>query len=75
MKGYSYQGKFEFELKNGKGKGKKYFESFYYSYDDILIGEYLDGEINGKGEIYRQFYNETLPVKIFEGEYLNGKKM
>ena len=32
-------------------------------------GEYLNGNINGKGKEYNLFGN-----LIFEGEYLNGKK-
>ena len=35
----------------------------------IFEGEYLNGEINGKGKEY--YYNGELE---FEGEYLNGKK-
>ena len=36
----------------------------------MFEGEYLNGERNGKGKEYHQFYN-TLK---FEGEYLNGER-
>ena len=49
-----------YELKDGKGfiKNRNY------------VGEYLNGEKNGKGKEYEQYNNRLL----FEGEYLNGKK-
>ena len=67
-----------FEIKNGKGIIKKYDEDRL-----IFEGEYLNGELNGKGKEYFHYgyydrddgrmiyYGEII---IFEGEYLNGKK-
>ena len=52
-------------IKNGKGLVKEYYENGELSF----IGEYLNGERNGKGNEY--YYNGKLK---FEGEYLNGKK-
>ena len=65
-KGYNIDGKIEFEIKEGKGKGKEYFE------DGNLIfeGEYLNGKWNGKGKEY----NEDGKLN-YDGEFLNGKKI
>ena len=46
---------------------EKYFDN--YKGGLIFEGEYLNGEINGKGR--ENYFNNIL---IFEGEYLNGKK-
>ena len=87
--GCNYEGEYEFELKNGKGKVKE------YNYDGKLIfeGEYKDGKRNRKGIEY--FYDGNIKFKgeyiegerngkgkehflkgriKFEGEYLNGKR-
>ena len=63
-KGYNREGEFLYELKDGKGK---ILEDYYNG--KIYVGNYLNGEKNGKGEEYN--YDGIL---IFEGEYLNGKK-
>ena len=65
-KGYDYLGNYNFEIKNGKGKGKEY----NYFATLIFEGEYLNGLRNGKGKEY--YDNGKL---IFKGEYLNGKKI
>ena len=46
-KGYDEKGNILYEMVNGNGKVKEY-------YDDILIfeGEYLNGRKNGKGKEY-----------------------
>ena len=51
-----------YKLEQGKG--------FFCDYDkeNIYIGEYLNGERNGKG---KEYWKGNL---IFEGEYLNGKR-
>ena len=59
-KGYDKKGNIIFELKKGNGKRKKYNE---------FEGEYINGEINGKGKEY--YYEDKLK---FEGEYLNRKR-
>ena len=62
-KGYN-NGKIEFEIKDGNGFMKEYYE-------DTLIfeGDYLNGERNGKGKEYSDYGDLW-----FEGEYLNGKR-
>ena len=64
-KGYNKEGKIDFKIKEGNGKGKE------YDLDSELIfeGEYLNGERNGKGKEYYDDGNLK-----FEGEYLNGKR-
>ena len=52
------------ELKDGKGI------MIEINYDHIFVGEFVDGEKNGKGKEYFDYYNGLL----FEGEYKNGKK-
>ena len=51
-----------YELKDGKGFGHE------NNNDKYFIGEYLNGEKNGKGKEYYKYY------LIYEGEYLNGKR-
>ena len=64
-KGYTKGGKIDFEIKEGKGKGKEYTPG-----DRLLFeGNYLNGERNGKGKEYN--FRDSL---IFEGEYLNGQR-
>ena len=65
-KGYDEKGNIIYELINGHGKIKE-----YYDFNDKLIfeGEYLNGKKNGKGKEYD--INGNL---IFEGEYIDGKK-
>ena len=74
---YIYKGTiiFEGEYLNGKrwnGKGKE------YGWNGSLLfeGEYNNGLKNGKGEEYR-CYSDGIGLKyekVFEGEYLNGKR-
>ena len=64
-KGYDENGKVIYELINGTGKVKEYFEPL----DRLMFeGEYLNGKRNGKG---KEYINGKLE---FEGEYLNGKR-
>ena len=66
-KGYDSDGKLDFEVKDGKGRGKEYeFHDFSYK---VFEGEYLNGEKNGKGKEY-----DISKKLIFDGEYLNGKR-
>ena len=51
-----------YEMKDGKGFGHENLDDKYF------IGEYLNGEKNGKGKEYYKWY------LIYEGEYLNGKR-
>ena len=51
-----------YELKDGKGFVHEEHDDKYF------IGEYLNGEKNGKGKEYYKYY------LIYEGEYLNGKR-
>ena len=64
-KGYDRLGSLLFELKDGKGYVKEYFN------DESLIyeGEYLNGERNGKG---KEYYKSD--IIIYDGEYSNGKR-
>ena len=66
-KGYDKKSNIVYELKNGKGYIKE-----YYDYNDVLLfeGEYINGERNGKGKDYN-IYNGNLK---FEGEYFMGKR-
>ena len=64
-KGYDKNGNVIYELINGNGKVKEYF-------DDKLQfeGEYLNGKRNRKGKEYDFSGN----IK-FEGEYMNGNEI
>ena len=61
--GYNINGNKEFEIKDGKGNIKEYD---YYDGQLEFEGEYLNGEITGKG---KKYFNGKLK---FDGEYLNG---
>jgi len=64
-KGYDKNGNIIYELINGEGKVKE-----YYDLGGLLFeGEYLNGKRNGKG---REYSGDG--KLIFEGEYLNGKR-
>ena len=68
-KGYNKYQLQMFEIKDGKGYVKENIDCFE---DLIFYGEYLNGEKNGKGEIYSYgIYHNNL---VFEGEYLNNKR-
>ena len=59
--------KIKYKIKNGNG--------YIYEYDNNLArltieGEYINGEINGKGKEYDE-YNDKL---VYEGEFKNGKR-
>jgi len=67
---YDFCGKVEYEIKNGNGVG----EIMLVNYSDNVgnchyIGEYKNGERNGKGKEY-----DESDYLLYEGEYLNGKK-
>ena len=65
-KGYDSKKNIVYELKDGKGLIKLYdILGKFLSFE----GEYLNGQINGKGKKYN--YDGNL---IFEGEFVNGKK-
>jgi len=89
-KGYDKNGSIIYELINGNGKGKEYYNDGKLKFE----GEYLNGNRNGKGKEYDyhgklEFEGEYLNEKrngkgkefdedgnvIFEGEYLNGKRL
>ena len=59
-----YEGEFSNGKRNGNGKEYKYGKLIY-------IGGFSNGKRNGKGKEYN--YDDG--KLIFEGEYLNGKKM
>ena len=69
---------FDFEIKDGKGKGKEYENND--SNKLRFEGEYINGERNGKGKEYAQVFDPTISnwshryFLSFEGEYLNGKR-
>ena len=60
-----YDNKIEYEIKEGKGLIKE------HSIEDksLFVGEYLNGEINGKVKSYDKYGS-----LIFKGYYLNGKR-
>ena len=60
-KGYDANGNVVYELKDGKGYVKEYYEGKLY-----FECEYVNGEKNGKGKDYG--------LNKYEGEYLNGKR-
>ena len=64
-KGYNEKNEIEYEIKDGTGKVKEYF-------NDKLIydGEYLKGKRNGIGKEYNLITGNL----IYEGAYLNGKR-
>ena len=63
--GYDKHGNIIYELINGNGKVKEYWDNDELKFE----GEYLNGEINGKGKEYFEYGNLK-----YEGEYLNGKR-
>ena len=63
-KGYDANGNVIYELINGNGKVKEYFDSGGLQFE----GEILNGKRNGKGKEY------SCDRLKYEGEYLNGKK-
>ena len=66
-KGFYINGYIIYELINGNGIVKTYDILGGYL---LFEGEYLKGEINGKGKEYGGFTGKL----IFEGEYCNGKR-
>ena len=54
-----------YELKNGEGYIKEYYNNGQLRFE----GEYLNGKLNGKG---KEYYNAKLR---FDGEYLYSKKL
>ena len=64
-KGFDESGNIIYELINGTGKVKEYYNEGELYFE----GEYLNGKRNGKGKEY----NDNGKLK-FEGEYLKGKK-
>ena len=65
-KGFHGLNNIVYELKNGKGVVKEYYN---YPLQLKIEVEYLNGKRNGKGKEY--YYSGSLK---FEGEYLNGKR-
>ena len=64
-KSYGIRNNIIYEIINGKGYIKEYFNNGILSFE----GEYLNGQLNGKVKKY-----DFLGNLIFEGEYLNGIK-
>ena len=67
---YDHDGHSTYELKNGNGYFKEYYEDENYLSLEFE-GVYKNGEKNGKGKEYYDYVNNKLR---FDGEYLNGKK-
>ena len=65
-KGYDENGNIIYELINGNGNVKEYWNDGKLKFE----GEYLNGKRNGKGKEY-DFYKGKLE---FEGEYLKGER-
>ena len=63
--GYNVKGIKVYDLKDGQGIVKEYFDNGLLLYE----GEYSNGERNGIGKEYNS--REKL---VFEGQYLNGKR-
>ena len=69
-KGYDEKGNIEYELINGNGKVKEYFDDG----DDIQFeGEYKNGIKNGKGKIYYRGYDVD-ESSTYEGDFLYGEE-
>ena len=70
-KGYDANDNISFEIKEGKGYIKE-----YYNRELKFEGEYINGERNGKGKGYyiEEKEDESCGCYVYEGEYLNGKK-
>ena len=64
-KGYDENGNIIYQIINGNGKIKEYYNNELLFYE----GEYLNGKKHGKGKLY--YTNGNI---AFEGEYLNGKR-
>ena len=64
-KGYDENGNIIYELINGNGKVKEYYDNGNLAFE----GTYLNGKRNGKGKEY--WIDGELE---FEGEYLNGNR-
>ena len=64
-----------YELKNGKGFIREYYDEYNLSYENMLYeGEYLNGERHGKAKIYKKNASyERDYFLMFEGEFKNGK--
>ena len=62
--GYDENGNIIYELINGNGKVKEYYNNCRLRFE----GEYLNGKKNGKAKVY-----DIDGQLQFEGEYLNGK--
>ena len=76
-KGYDENGNIIYELIYGNGKVIEYDINWEYIYERKyklkFVGEYLNGERNGKGkEFYYNGYSDKL---VFEGEYSHGQKL
>ena len=65
-KGYDENGNIIYELINGNGSVKEYYDEGKLKFE----GQYLNGKKTGKGKEYNS-YNYKLE---FEGEYLDGKR-
>ena len=65
-KGYDENGNIIYDLINGNGQVKEYYEDSKLKFE----GEYSNGRKNGKVKEYD--YDGTIK---FEGEYLNGFKV
>ena len=79
-KGFNDSNELLYKIENGKGIYKDIYRNSY-GVDIYIFGEYLNGELNGKGIEYyceRGTNSFNLNDKIFtlrfEGEYLNGKR-
>ena len=87
-KGYSKNGKMDFEIKDGNGKGKEYniytgkilFEGEFLNGKKIKGKEYLYGNLKFDGAYSNDFRNGKVKEYysngklFFEGEYINGIK-
>ena len=81
-KGYNYDGRLTFEVKDGNGMIKE-----YRTYGDLLFeSEYLNGEKTGKAKEYKYYYDKEWIIETgdysissyyylaFDGNYLNGRR-
>ena len=69
-RGYDIKGNIIYELINGKGIVKEYYEDYIIMMIQLIYeGEYKNGERNGKGKQYYIIGNLE-----FEGEYLRKKE-
>ena len=71
--GYDSKGNYLYTLKSGNGKVEAKFKLIQDGCNFIYKGEFINGESICKHSIYGYLRPYNQQIKLFEGEYLNGK--